>query len=107
MTQDERAGAVFHALSDPTRRHVVRALAEGGTVTASGLAAQLPVSRQAIAKHLGVLRDAGLAEADIQGRETLYRLTPAPLTDATAWMASAGAAWDKRLGRLQKRAASR
>lgn len=104
MTQEERAGAVFHALSDPTRRQVVQALSRG-TVTASGLAAELPVSRQAIAKHLGVLRDAGLAQADVQGRETLYRLTPEPLVDASAWMASAGAAWDARLARLRARTA--
>lgn len=101
---DDRAGAVFHALADPTRRHVVQALASHDTVTASGLASELPVSRQAIAKHLGVLRDAGLAQAETQGRETHYRLTPEPMADATAWMAGAGAAWDKRLGRLQRRA---
>ena len=103
MSNEDRAGAVFHALSDPTRRHVVRALAEGGTVTASGLAAQLPVSRQAITKHLVALRDAGLAESHHEGREVHYHLTPAPMADAIDWMASAGAAWDKRLGRLQQR----
>jgi DNA-binding transcriptional ArsR family regulator len=106
MSQDDRAGAVFHALSDPTRRHVVRALAAGGTVTASGLAAQMPVSRQAITKHLTALRDAGLAEARPEGREVHYRLTPAPMADAMDWMASAGAAWDTRLARLQKRLAA-
>jgi DNA-binding transcriptional ArsR family regulator len=103
MTHDERAGAVFHALADPTRRTVVRALAEGGTVTASGLAAQMPVSRQAITKHLAALRDAGLAEARTEGREVHYHLTPAPLSDAMDWMAAAGANWDARLDRLRKR----
>jgi DNA-binding transcriptional ArsR family regulator len=102
---DDIAGAVFGALADPTRRRIVQALAQRPTVTASALADELPVTRQAIAKHLAALRDAGLASAEHAGRETRYRLTPGPFTDAMAWMAGAGGQWDERLARLQRRAA--
>jgi DNA-binding transcriptional ArsR family regulator len=95
-------GAVFGALADPTRRHVVRVLAEQPTVTASALAAQLPISRQAVAKHLGALASAGLVSALHEGRETRYRLTPAPLGEAISWMLTAGAQWDERLARLRE-----
>jgi DNA-binding transcriptional ArsR family regulator len=100
---DDQAGAVFAALADPTRRRVLQALAERPSVTASALAGELPVSRQAVAKHLAALRDAGLAERQRAGRETRYHLRPAPLTDAVAWMATTGAQWDDRLARLERR----
>jgi len=96
-------GPVFAALADPTRREVVRLLAARPGLTASALAGELPVSRQAIAKHLAQLRDAGLAEAEHTGRETRYRLTPEPLSSAMAWMVEAGGRWDQRLDRLKRR----
>jgi DNA-binding transcriptional ArsR family regulator len=96
-------GPVFAALADPTRREVVRLLAARPGLTASALAAQLPVSRQAVAKHLAQLRDAGLAEAEHAGRETRYRLTPEPMSAAMAWMLEAGGRWDARLERLRQR----
>lgn len=95
-------GPVFAALADPTRRQVIELLSQHPGMTASSLAGELPVSRQAIAKHLAQLRDAGLAEAEVAGRETRYRLTPEPLTGAMAWMAAAGAQWDARLERLRR-----
>lgn len=95
-------GAVFAALADPTRRHVVSLLAQQPTVTASQLADELPISRQAIAKHLAALADAGLLSATHAGRETRYRLTPRPLAEAMRWMADAGARWDERLARLHE-----
>jgi DNA-binding transcriptional ArsR family regulator len=101
MAQDP--GPVFAALADPTRREVVRLLAARPGLTASALAGELPVSRQAIAKHLAQLRDAGLAEAEVSGRETRYHLTPEPLSGAMAWMVEAGARWDTRLDRLKRR----
>jgi ArsR family transcriptional regulator, cadmium/lead-responsive transcriptional repressor len=96
-------GAVFTALADPTRRHVVRILAQRSTVTASALADELPISRQAIAKHLGALAAAGLVSRTHQGRETRYRLTPEPLGEAMEWMAAAGVRWEERLARLRER----
>jgi DNA-binding transcriptional ArsR family regulator len=95
-------GPVFAALADPTRREVVRLLSRQPGLTASALASELPVSRQAIAKHLAQLRDAGLAEAEHAGRETRYRLTPEPLAGAMEWMVQAGGRWDTRLERLKR-----
>lgn len=91
--------AVFAALADPTRRRIVATLA-AAPATATGLAAGLPITRQAVAKHLGSLSAAGLVAAERVGRETRYRLTPEPLGDAAAWMARVGAGWDARLARL-------
>ena len=98
-------GVIFTALSDPTWRRVVELLSQRPSVTASGLAQELPITRQAIAKHLTTLVDAGLVSAAHEGRETRYRLTPEPLTGAMQWMASAGARWDDRLARLARRLA--
>jgi DNA-binding transcriptional ArsR family regulator len=98
----DRVDAVFAALADPTRRAVILALSEGGPVTATRLAAELPVSRQAVAKHLEALAEAGLAEGERHGREKHYRLTPAPLAEAAAWMAGVGAEWDERLEALRR-----
>lgn len=100
-------GAVFTALSDPTRRRVIEVLSRQSAVTASGLAQELPITRQAIAKHLATLEEAGLVSASHEGRETRYRLTPEPLTGAMRWMATAGARWDDRLARLSRRLGER
>lgn len=99
---DPAIGLVFAALADPTRRHVVELLSNQQTVTASGLAQELPISRQAIAKHLRALTDAGLLTRIQQGRETRYSLSPQPLDSAVRWIAAAGARWDDRLARLQR-----
>jgi len=96
-------GAVFAALAHPTRRQVVRSLAREQAVTASGLAGELPMTRQAVAKHLVALDRAGLVSARREGRETRYTLTPAPLADAMRWMDDVGAEWDARLARLAER----
>jgi DNA-binding transcriptional ArsR family regulator len=106
MAEDE-VGAVFAALADPTRRRVVQSLSAGSTVTASRLAQELPMTRQAVAKHLAALDHAGLVEAERRGRETHYRLTPEPLTEAASWMAAVGGQWDDRLGALRTHLARR
>jgi DNA-binding transcriptional ArsR family regulator len=93
-------GRVFDALSDPNRRYVVEALAGRETATATELAAELPVTRQAVAKHLAALNEAGLVESRREGRETRYELTPQPLAGALDWMADVGGQWDARLARL-------
>ncbi len=92
--------AVFAALSDPTRRAVLQAVATGEASTATELAAQLPISRQAVAKHLAQLREANLVDARRSGRETRFEATPAPLADAIGWMTDVGAQWDTRLAAL-------
>ncbi len=93
---------VFGALADPNRRYVLEALAQRETATATELAAEMPVTRQAVAKHLAALTDAGLVASRREGRETRYELTPGPLASAMDWMAGVGAQWDSRLARLRR-----
>jgi DNA-binding transcriptional ArsR family regulator len=97
-----RVDAVFQALADPNRRFVIETLADRGSATATELAAALPVTRQAVAKHLGTLRAAQLVEPTRAGRELRYRLSPEPLGDALDWMEHVGAQWDERLAALRR-----
>ncbi|HKG02549.1 MAG TPA: metalloregulator ArsR/SmtB family transcription factor [Conexibacter sp.] len=97
-------GPVFAALADPTRRHVVETLVRDGSTSVPALSSALPISRQAIAKHLAALGDAGLIERapDGAGREVHYRLRAGALRPASAWLDETAAAWDDRLVRLKK-----
>jgi DNA-binding transcriptional ArsR family regulator len=101
----EPGDAVFAALADPTRRSILRAVAERGPVTATALSGGLPISRQAVAKHLGLLRDAGLVASDRAGRETHFTAVAGPLADLAAWAEQTGRLWDVRLARLRDRLA--
>jgi DNA-binding transcriptional ArsR family regulator len=92
---------VFAALGDAGRRSLVEAVATRGTATATELSAELPVTRQAVAKQLSALAGAGLLRATRAGRETRYEVTPEPLEEAVEWMVSVGAAWDERLNALR------
>lgn len=94
--------AVFSALADERRRSVVELLAARGGATQTELARELPVTRQAVAKHLASLEDAGLVEVTRSGREARYALTPEPLTEAVAWIESVGGQWDERLAALRR-----
>ena len=95
--------AVFVALSDATRRRVLELLSSEGYATATQLAGAFPVTRQAIAKHLQVLAEAGLAASERRGRETHWTMTPAALSPAIAWMSDlAGAGFDDRLADLRR-----
>jgi DNA-binding transcriptional ArsR family regulator len=96
----DSAGAVFGALADPTRRQLLSAIA-AHPATATELAIELPISRQAVVKHLGALSDAGLLERERFGRDVRYRVTPAPLNEAVSWMADVGGQWDDRLAALR------
>jgi DNA-binding transcriptional ArsR family regulator len=96
-------GAVFAALADPTRRSMLQALLRDGTTTVPQLRADLPISRQAIAKHLATLDHAGLgARAAARGRAGGNPLRDGALQSASAWLAEAEAAWDGRLARLKQ-----
>jgi DNA-binding transcriptional ArsR family regulator len=81
-----RPDEIFTALADATRREIVNALADRGASTATQLAAQMPITRQAVAKHLIHLHRADLVVAERRGRETRYRLTTDPLSEAIAWL---------------------
>lgn len=100
-------GAVFDALGDPTRRAVLALVGRQGPLTATELADRMPITRQAVMKHLDLLRTAGLVASERDGRAVRYALRAEPLDEAAAWMASVGAAWDRRLGALAQRAAGR
>lgn len=92
--------AVLGALSDPTRRRTFELLAEHGPTTATTLAPMLDVSRQAVAKHLSVLTDGGLATSERSGRETLYRALPERLDLLVSWSDRTRMLWSRRLDRL-------
>lgn len=101
----DRLDPVFSALSDPTRRAVIRFLSQDGPVTLGELAGELPVTRQAVAKHLSALQDAGLVASVVDAddaRRRRYRLTPGPLTEAMGWIVDIGAEWDERLEALRR-----
>ncbi len=99
-TLDQRAGAVFAALADSTRRQLFRAVVDHGPTTATALSAGVAVTRQAVARHLSVLRAAGLVQAERAGREMRYQATTDSLRPASAWIDQTGQAWDERLSRL-------
>lgn len=92
---------MFGALADPTRRGLLSALGER-PATATELSSALPISRQAVVKHLSALAEAGLVTRERSGREVRYSVTPAPLSGAVSWIATVGAQWDERLATLAR-----
>jgi DNA-binding transcriptional ArsR family regulator len=95
-------GHLFAALADPTRRRVVETMMREGSTSVPALCATLPITRQAVAKHIATLDHAGLIErAPGQGREVRYRLREGALAPASEWLRDAEAAWDGRLARLK------
>ncbi|GLY66347.1 ArsR/SmtB family transcription factor [Amycolatopsis taiwanensis] len=97
-------GPVLGALADPTRRQLLEALVEEGRASATTLAGRLPVSRQAVIKHLNLLEAAGLVTSARAGREVLYRVRPEPLDTSAQWLAERAAAWDRRLNAIKRAA---
>jgi DNA-binding transcriptional ArsR family regulator len=98
--------SVLAALADPMRRQILDVLAARGAASASALAGELPVSRQAIVKHLGVLERAGLVENRRSGREVQFAVCPEPLSSTASWMARLAADWDTRLAAIKRIAES-
>ncbi|MDP9224293.1 MAG: metalloregulator ArsR/SmtB family transcription factor [Actinomycetota bacterium] len=104
---DERRGAVavdsvLVALADPTRRQLLELLSAQGEATATTLAERVPVSRQAVVKHLAVLDAAGLVSGSRVGREVRYAVRPAALDATARWMAGLAADWDRRLANIKR-----
>jgi len=97
---DDNEQRVFAALADPTRRYVIEKLSNGGTITATELAEELPISRQGISKHLKILEEANLVVTRQEGRERLYSLSPRPLSEAAGWVAAINQRWASRLQSL-------
>lgn len=97
------AEQVFVALADPTRRTILASLATDGPSTVTDLAARLPITRQAIAKHLALMADAGLVTPQPgERRRVRYRLRPAPVQVAQQFLAALAHSWDDRLDALQR-----
>lgn len=102
----DQVDAVLSAVADPTRRSIVSQLADGATPTATELARQLPMSRQAVVKHLQILSDAGVVRGERQGRETRYTLHEDALRLAASWLEEVASTWEDRLRRLKDAAES-
>lgn len=98
--------ALWAAVADPTRRRVLDALLEQGEATTTTIAEGLPVTRQAVAKHLAVLNRVGLVAGRRRGREVRYAVRPERLDDAAQAMARVAEQWDRRLGRIKRLAES-
>lgn len=92
---------VFTAVADTTRRHLLERLRTDGPLPISTLSEGVPISRQAVTKHLRVLEDAGLVVKQTRGRERVHALSGAPLRTLNDWLAPYEAEWDDRLTRLQ------
>ena len=93
---------LWSAIGDPTRRRVLDLLLTRGGGTATSLSDQLPVSRQAVAKHLGILDRTGLVHGVTAGRERRYEISEAQFAQAIAQLNAVGTAWDSRLARLKR-----
>ena len=92
----------FAALADPTRRQILEHLADNGPTTATALAGELDISRQAVAKHLQLLAGAGVARSERVGRETRFVARPEGFDDVQRWMATVEGRWAERLDRLAR-----
>ena len=93
---------VLGALADPTRRQLLDRLARSGEATATALAAEMSVTRQAIVQHLAVLEAAGLVEGQRVGRERRFVVCPQRLIETARWMDSIAAQWDSRLAAIKR-----
>ena len=93
---------LFAALGDETRLRLVARLCDGGPMSISGLTAGFPVTRQAITKHLRVMRQAGLVRSARHGRESVWQLDLHRLKDARRYLDQISKQWDDALGRLRK-----
>ena len=93
---------LWSAIGDPTRRRMLDLLLASGAGTATSLSDQLPVTRQAVAKHLRVLERAGFVHPSPEGRERRYRVDEVQLARAAEQLASVGATWDARLRRIKR-----
>ncbi|CCK25077.1 hypothetical protein BN159_0698 [Streptomyces davaonensis JCM 4913] len=93
---------LWSAVGDPTRRRMLDVLLADGGGTPTTLSGQLPVTRQAVAKHLGVLHRVGLVHVTPAGRERRYEVDQAQLARAVAQLTAVGTAWDARLQRIKR-----
>jgi DNA-binding transcriptional ArsR family regulator len=93
---------ILAAVADPTRRQLLATLAAKGPATATELAAGVPISRQAIAKHLAVLRGVGLVTSHKDGRDVRFEVRTRPLAQTAGWLAALASDWDTRLAAIKR-----
>ncbi|HWV24341.1 MAG TPA: metalloregulator ArsR/SmtB family transcription factor [Thermomicrobiales bacterium] len=93
---------VYSAVADPTRRELLRLLAERGEMPLHEITPRFDMGRTAISKHLAILREAGLVVDRKEGRETRYRLNAAPLSEISDWVSFYEQFWTERVGRLKR-----
>jgi DNA-binding transcriptional ArsR family regulator len=91
---------VFQAIAEPTRREILRLLANG-QLSIADIASFFPVSRTAIAKHLKILSEAELVKSEKAGREKVYHLHPEPLGEVKEWLAYYEQFWSNKLSMLK------
>lgn len=102
MHNIETVENVFNAVADPTRRRILERLRADGPLSIKELAVPLPISRQAVTKHLDALRAAGLIRMQRAGRERLHFLVADPLREVADWLEPYAEEWDRRLERLKQ-----
>ncbi|MCY8615118.1 ArsR/SmtB family transcription factor [Bacillus haynesii] len=100
MTSSAVKHDVFQAVSDPSRRKMLKLLA-GRELPVTDISSQFPMSRTAVSKHLRILSEAGLVSGRKAGREKLYRLHPEPLAELQQWLAYFDMYWDNKLSLLK------
>ena len=97
---------VLSALAEPIRRRVLDVIAGHGDASATAVAAELPISRQAVSNHLAILEEAGLVAGHRQGRDVRYVVRPEPLDATARWLARLADEWDTRLPVIKRLAES-
>ncbi|WP_313470777.1 metalloregulator ArsR/SmtB family transcription factor [Lysinibacillus sp.] len=100
MSNNHQERDVYVAIADPTRRKLIRLLAEVDELPLHELTAQFDMGRTAVSKHLAILKDAGLVMARKEGRETRYRLNAAPLKEIQDWVSFYEGFWKERISKL-------
>lgn len=94
-------GDVYSAVADPTRRHLIRLLAETDELPLHEMTSRFPVGRTAVSKHLAILRSAGLVTVRKAGRETRYHLNAAPLREIQEWVSFYDRFWTEQISNLK------
>ena len=102
MSNQDQDDDLWEAVADPTRRKLLDLLVARGHATATTLTADMPVSRQAISKHLSLLQRVGLIDAQRQGREVRYQVREARLAEATGALSQVADRWDRRLRAIKQ-----
>ena len=102
VAQPIEVDEVLAALAEPVRRRMLEVINSRGEASATTVASQMPITRQAVTKHLAVLEGAGLVASHRQGREVLYAVRPEPLAGAARWMEQLASEWDARLQAIKR-----